>query len=92
MGLFNRVVDAGHLGEEVRSYAARVALTPRDILGLQKLAINRTQDAQGFRHALLQGAEIDAIAHTSPSVRKVHQVIAQRGLREALSAFQAGEL
>lgn len=92
MGLFNRVVEAGRLAEEVRTYAAQVARTPRDVLGLQKLAINRTQDAQGFRQALLQGAEIDAIAHTSPSVREVHQVIGQRGLREALRAFEAGEL
>ena len=92
MGLFNRVVDAARLDEEVRSYAEQVARTPRDILGLQKLSINRTQEAQGFRHALLQGAEIDALAHTSPAVRSVHRFIGENGLREALRAFRAGEL
>ena len=92
MGLFNRVVPAGRLGEEVRAYAELVARTPRDILGLQKLAINRTQDAQGFRNALLQAAEIDAIAHTSPAVRTAHRFIRDNGLGEALRAFRSGEL
>jgi enoyl-CoA hydratase len=92
MGLFNRVVPAAELDDEVAAYAAAVARTPKDLLGLQKLAINRTQEAQGFRQALLQGAEIDAIAHVSPAVRAVNRYIAEHGLREALNAFQRGEL
>jgi enoyl-CoA hydratase len=92
MGLFNRVVLADRLEAEVYEYAAQVARTPRDVLALQKLAINRTQEAQGFRQALLQGAEIDALAHTVPSVRAVHRFIGQNGLREALTAFEAGDL
>jgi enoyl-CoA hydratase/carnithine racemase len=92
MGLFNRVVPAGALADEVQAYARRVARTPKDLLALQKLAINRTQEAQGFRQALLQGAEIDAIAHASPSVRAVNRFIGEHGLRDALGAFQRGEL
>jgi len=92
MGLFNRVVPAADLDAEVRAYAATVARTPKDLLALQKLAINRTQEAQGFRQALLQGTEIDAIAHASPSVRSVNRYIGEHGLREALAAFQRGEL
>jgi enoyl-CoA hydratase len=92
MGLFNRVVPADRLADEVLNYAVQVARTPRDVLGLQKLAINRTQEAMGFRHALLQAAEIDALAHTSQSVRSVYRFIGDHGLREALSAFEAGEL
>jgi enoyl-CoA hydratase len=92
MGLFNRVVPAADLDDEVMAYARSVAKTPKDLLALQKLAINRTQEAQGFRQALLQGAEIDAIAHASPAVRTVNRYIGQHGLREALAAFQRGEL
>ena len=92
MGLFNRVVPAADLDAEVKAYARSVARTPKDLLALQKLAINRTQEAQGFRQALLQGAEIDAIAHASPSVRAVNRFIGEHGLREALGAFQRGEL
>jgi enoyl-CoA hydratase len=91
-GLFNRVVAADRLDEEVDAYARSVARTPKDILGLQKRSINRTQEIRGFREALLQGVEIDAIAHRSPAVRQVNRFIAERGLREALRAFEAGEL
>jgi len=92
MGLFNRVVPAADLEREVRAYADAVARQPKDLLALQKLAINRTQEAQGFRQALLQGAEVDAIAHASPSVRAVNRHIAEHGLRESLAAFRRGDL
>jgi enoyl-CoA hydratase len=92
MGLFNRVIPADRLADDVMTYARGVARTPKDLLALQKLSINRTQEAQGFRNALLQGAEIDAIAHASPSVRAVNRYIGENGLREALSAFERGEL
>jgi enoyl-CoA hydratase len=92
MGLFNRVVAAADLEEEVKAYAHAVARQPKDLLALQKLAINRTQEAQGFREALLQGAEIDAIAHASPAVRAVNRHIAEHGLRESLAAFRRGDL
>jgi enoyl-CoA hydratase len=92
MGLFNRVVAAGELDDATRAYAQAVARQPKDLLALQKLAINRTQEAQGFRQALLQGAEIDAIAHASPAVRTVNRHIAEHGLRESLDAFRRGDL
>ena len=92
MGLFNRAVPADRLEEEVQTYARSVGQTPKDLLVLQKLAINRTQEAQGFRQALLQGAEIDAIAHGSPAVRSVNRFIGEHGLQEALAAFRRGEL
>jgi enoyl-CoA hydratase len=92
MGLFNRVVPAASLEESVLSYARAVARQPKDLLALQKLAINRTQEAQGFRGALLQGAEIDAIAHASPSVKAVNRHIGEYGLKESLAAFRRGDL
>ncbi len=92
IGLFNRAFPADQLDDAVAAYAARVARTPKDILALQKKSINRTQELAGFRQAMLQGAELDAIAHVSPSVRTVNKFIAERGLHEALRAFQAGEL
>ncbi|MPY95311.1 MAG: hypothetical protein GEV08_20335 [Acidimicrobiia bacterium] len=92
IGLFNQAYPAGELDAIVAEYAARVARTPKDILALQKQSINQTQELQGFRQALMQGVEIDAIAHTAPAVREVNRFIAERGLREALRAFKAGEL
>lgn len=92
MGLFNRVLPAEELDAFVATYAAEVARTPKDLLALEKLAINRAHEAGGSRDGLLQAAEIDAIAHTSPAVREVNRFIRDRGLREALRAFQTGEL
>ena len=92
MGLFNRVVPAAELDQHVSDYARAVARQPKDLLALQKLAINRTQEAQGFRQALLQGAEVDAIAHASPAVRTVNRHIGEFGLKESLAAFRRGDL
>jgi len=92
LGLFNKAFPAEELDAAVADYAARVARTPKDILALQKQSINQTQDLQGFRQAMMQAVEVDAIAHTAPAVREVNRFIAERGLREALRAFKAGEL
>jgi len=92
LGLASRVVPAADLDAAVLGYARAVARQPKDLLALQKLAINRTQEAQGFRQALLQGTEIDAIAHASPAVRSVNRFIGEHGLQEALAAFRRGDL
>ena len=90
LGLFNRAYPADQLDAEV--VRGRVARTPKDILALQKQSINRVPEAAGFRDALLQGVEIDAIAHTSPSVKTINRHIRDHGLRATLEAFQSGSL
>jgi enoyl-CoA hydratase len=92
LGLFNRAFPADQLDAEVDRYVARVARTPKDILALQKQSINRVQDLAGFRDAVLQGCEIDAIAHTSPAVKTINRHIRDHGLRATLEAFQSGAL
>lgn len=92
MGLFNRSIPKDDLEATVADYAAKVARTPKEILALQKVSINRTQEVQGFREAILQGADVDAIAHASTAVKTVNRYIAEHGLSNALSAFKKGEL
>lgn len=92
IGLFNRVLPAAELEAYVAEYADGVARTPKDILGLEKLGINRAYEAGGSRAALFAGVDPDAIAHTSPAVKEVNRFIRDNGLREALRAFQRGEL
>lgn len=92
IGLFNRTVPADGLADEVARFAAEVARTPKDLLVLEKLAINRAFEAGGSHEALFQGIEIDAVAHTAPAVRETNRYIRDHGLREALRAFQSGEL
>jgi enoyl-CoA hydratase len=92
MGLFNRAVPATELDATVAAYAAEVAKVPKDILVLQKRAINATQEVQGFREALLRGVEIDALAHVAPSVRQMNRTIAERGLNATIEDWRAGRL
>jgi enoyl-CoA hydratase len=91
-GLFNRAVPADRLDAAVADYAARVARTPKEILALQKQSANRIQEIQGFREALLQSVEVDAIAHASPPVMAINAYIREHGLHAALKAFDAGEI
>ncbi len=91
-GLFNRAVAADALDDAVAAYAAKVSRTPKEILALQKQSANRIQEIQGFREALLQSVEIDAIAHASPPVKAINKHIRENGLHSALKAFNAGEI
>ena len=91
-GLFNRAVPAEQLDDAVAAYVAKVARTPKEILALQKQSANRIQEIQGFREALLQSVEIDAIAHASPPVKAINAYIREHGLHAALQAFNAGEI
>ena len=88
MGLFNRAVPAAQLDQVVDDYVALVAKTPKEILALQKQAINRVQEAQGFREALMQAVEVDAIAHFSPPVLEMNRRIRENGLKSALQQWQ----
>ncbi len=87
IGLFNRALPPEALDDWVEDYVERTARTPKEILVLQKKAINRTQEVQGFREALAAGVEIDAIAHFSDPVLETNRSIRERGLRATLDEF-----
>ncbi len=88
IGLFNRAVPADQLDQFVDDYVELAARTPKEILVLQKKAINRTQEVQGFREALMGGVEIDAIAHFTNPVLEMNRSLKERGLRATLDEFQ----
>ena len=68
------------LDQFVADYVARVARTPKEIIALQKQSANRIQELKGFREAMLQAVEVDAIAHASPPVKAINaQRMAMRG-------------
>ena len=91
-GLFNRSYPSDELDGAVADYAAKVARTPKEILALQKQSANRIQEMQGFREAMLQAVEVDAIAHASRPVKAINTYIREQGLHNALQAFDAGEI
>ncbi len=88
MGWATRAFPAGKLEEETFGYARRIAKVPADLLRIKKLSINRVMDVQGFRTAIMFGAEWDAIAHETRGVRELRQMIEERGLRGAIQWFQ----
>ncbi len=92
IGLFNRAFPADQLDEAVEEYVRRLARTPRDILTLQKRAINRTQDLRGFRQAMLQSVDVNVTAHHSDAVNEMNRRITRDGLRATIEAFQRGEI
>jgi len=51
-GFVNRIIPAEHLEAETLAWARRVAESPAGALRMAKLAINHTQDIQGFTNAL----------------------------------------
>lgn len=88
-GYANMVFPREELAEKTRAYADAVAKQPADLLRISKLAINRAMELQGFRAAVLSGAEWDAIAHESPSVKEIQRWITELGLRAAIAKFSA---
>jgi enoyl-CoA hydratase len=64
---------------------------PLDLLRLKKLALNRHMDQQGFREAILQGAEWDALAHTARGTQMMVEKIEELGLKGAIAWFNSEE-
>jgi enoyl-CoA hydratase len=88
-GWANHAVPAEALLDSVRSLAARIALTPPDLLAIKKASINRSAEAMGFRAALSAVAESDALAHLVPAVAEIRQRIADEGLKSVIAEFRS---
>lgn len=87
-GWANHAVPADELLERVRGLAARIALTPPDVLRVKKLSVNRAMEAMGVRQAAGGVAEMDALLHTSPSVLAVRERIREEGLKQVIASFR----
>jgi len=85
----NRVVAPDALEDLVRTQARRIAATPPDLLRLKKMATNRIMERQGFREAMLGGAEWDTLCHFSEGAKGIRREINDRGLKGALDWFRS---
>jgi enoyl-CoA hydratase len=88
IGFATRCFPAEALEQETYDYARRVTKVPAQKLRLEKLAINRATDLQGFRTAVLAGAEFDAIFHFGPGNEEIRAIQKQRGLRGAIQWYE----
>jgi enoyl-CoA hydratase len=88
IGFATRAFPAETLEQETYDYARRVTKVPAQKLRLEKLAINRALDLQGFRASVLAGAEFDAIFHFGPGNEEIRAVQKERGLRGAIQWYE----
>ena len=92
IGLFNRAFPPEKLTNAVTEYAAKLVRVPRDLLALEKYAINRTEELHGFRQAMLQSVEINVTAHQPDAVHEMNHRIKQDGLKATVEAFHRVEI
>jgi enoyl-CoA hydratase len=87
-GWANHCVPADDLIACVEGLAARIALTPPDVLRIKKHSINRAAEAQGFRAAAAHVADMDALLHQSPAVHAVKQRGDDIGLKTLIAEYR----
>lgn len=87
-GYASKVYPSETLAEETLALAREIAKLPSDVLRIKKYANNRVWERQGFREAVLGGAEWDAVAHSTETVHTARAWIAEHGLKGAIDKFK----
>lgn len=70
VGFANRAFPLESLEDEVLAMAERIALVPTDVQQMNKRSVHRAMEIMGLRAAIRAGAEIQALALTTPSSRE----------------------
>ena len=84
LGWANRAFPEAELEEEVLKVAERVALTPTDIVSLNKRTVHRAMDAMGMRAAIRQGTELCALGTKAATFASFITKSQGKGLTKAL--------
>lgn len=92
LGWANMAVPADELMDRAHDLAARIARTPADVLAVKKQALNRTMELRGFRTAVQFGAEFGVISHQAPGAEALSRIRVERGVKDTIAAFRAGEI
>lgn len=87
-GWANHCVASADLVPAVEGLAARIALTPPQVLRMKKLAINAASEAGGLRAAARGVAANDALLHLCPDVAAVRRRIAEQGLKATMAEYR----
>ncbi|CCV06369.1 Enoyl-CoA hydratase [Mesorhizobium metallidurans STM 2683] len=87
IGLINRVVAVDGLEAAVQKLGEKIALTPLVTLRFTKIALTRAYEAMGLRNAVNMNLDIAATLNAaySPEKTQFGELVATRGLREALN-------
>jgi enoyl-CoA hydratase len=87
IGLVNRVVPAADLDEQTLSLAEEIAKNDPFAVSMQKRAINRMWEVQGFREAIDSNVEIDVLIEAAdlPERAEFRRITLEQGLKEAIA-------
>ena len=85
LGIVNWSAAADDLDRFTLEIARRIARIPRDMLTLNKRAVNRAYELMGFRAGVEIGIEYDAMAHFTPPAVRFWETAEREGLRAALA-------
>jgi enoyl-CoA hydratase len=88
VGFANRAFPLDALETEVLAMAERIAKIPTDVQQMNKRSVHRAMEIMGLRAAIRAGAEIQALALTTPSSRETFANV-RRNLTEGLSQRDA---
>jgi len=84
-GLVDFLVEQDELDQRRLDYCHRVALLPLDALSVHKHVVNKWSEIMGARTASYEGAEYDALYHTTGAFREFGRRIVESGLKDALA-------
>jgi enoyl-CoA hydratase len=87
-GWANHCVEEDELVGAVEDLAARISLTPSDVLRIKKLSINRAMEAMGVRSSWSAVAEMDSLLHLSPEVLELRRAMHDNGLKATMASFR----
>ena len=89
LGWANRAFDEADLDAEVLAVAQRIALTPTDIVSLNKRTVHRAMDAMGLRASIRQGTELCALGTKAATFEEFIDRSRDEGLTKALQERDA---
>jgi len=87
-GWANHALPVADLEPRAKRMAELISKTPSDLLRMKKLAINRVSEWQGFRQAMLAGAEWDTLSHFTQGATEMRERIVTLGLKGAIRTMQ----
>ncbi len=84
IGLASRAVPADKLGDEVETFAAKLATTPVNQLVMSKLLVNQAYENMGLRTTQMLGTVMDGIARHTPEGLDWRELAMKEGFGEAV--------
>lgn len=85
IGLVDEIFPSERLDDETLAFCRRIAQVPGDALNLHKHVINRWAEIMGLRLGALEGAEFDAMFHSTAASSEFGRIVADQGLKAALA-------